>query len=642
MDKSVRRVLTVLGMVLLAFVVAASAFAGGKKETASSQFLTVAPGVKRSETLILDQIFRYTDAGNFNLWNPSASTPTRQTLGWNTIWYVDQTTGEWRNALASEKPVYSNDYKEMTVHLRKGLYWSDGVEFTADDVVYTVKTLMDHPQLNWGAQLKRYVANVEEPDKYTVVFHLTASNPRFALAMFTSRYNACYIMPKHVFEKVSDPVTFKFNPPVSLSAYVFEKGDPNGQWELWKRREDWQRTPSGVLYGEPAPKYILTIFYGPNEKTVLAMLSGKLDMFMDVVPEAWNSLEKKSKTAFSWSRSFPQAWRGEQDSRVFGFNNSKPPYNEKDVRWALALSLDIVSLDENYLGGVPRLNVLPEPIVPSHFKAYFEPLQPWLKNLTIDVGNGETFQPYDTTAPEKIAAWAKQQGYTVSSDVEAPFGFGWWKHAPEVATRLLEKHGFKKDANGKWLLPDGTPWQINILAAPDEVDAYRLATGAANQWTRFGIDAKVRAEERTAFYNDDYSGNFDVSSDWGGAITASGFQDKWPFINGLNSAFYKPTGVSNQIGRYRIKSDALDTLLNNMESVPPDSGQDIQMGQDFMKMWVENMWGIVTVGFKKNLTYDTTYWTNFPTASNPYTMPAYWFMGGKFMFPQIKPAGPQQ
>ncbi len=33
----------------------------------------------------------------------------------------------------------------MTVKLKEGIYWSDGVEFTADDVKFTVDTQIAHP-----------------------------------------------------------------------------------------------------------------------------------------------------------------------------------------------------------------------------------------------------------------------------------------------------------------------------------------------------------------------------------------------------------------------------------------------------------------------------------------------------------------
>ena len=47
--------------------------------------------------------------------------------------------------------------------------------------------------------------------------------------LFTVRWNAIWIMPKHVFEKVDDPVKFDFNKPVSLGAYMLHSYDPERQ-----------------------------------------------------------------------------------------------------------------------------------------------------------------------------------------------------------------------------------------------------------------------------------------------------------------------------------------------------------------------------------------------------------------------------
>ena len=50
------------------------------------------------------------------------------------------------------KPIYNADFTQMTVKLRKGIFWSDGVEFTADDVVYTIQTHMKTNGLRWSVQ----------------------------------------------------------------------------------------------------------------------------------------------------------------------------------------------------------------------------------------------------------------------------------------------------------------------------------------------------------------------------------------------------------------------------------------------------------------------------------------------------------
>ena len=47
----------------------------------------------------------------------------------------------------------------MTVKLRRGIFWSDGVEFTADDVVYTVETQIKNTGMRWSAPFQ---LNVDE------------------------------------------------------------------------------------------------------------------------------------------------------------------------------------------------------------------------------------------------------------------------------------------------------------------------------------------------------------------------------------------------------------------------------------------------------------------------------------------------
>ncbi|WP_213030724.1 ABC transporter substrate-binding protein, partial [Acinetobacter baumannii] len=87
----------------------------------------------------------------------------------DTLWYIDPESGldgVWDNSLAADKPQYNADFTEMTVKLRSGIFWSDGVEFTADDVVATVTTQIKNPALRFSAVLTRNVASVEAPDTH--------------------------------------------------------------------------------------------------------------------------------------------------------------------------------------------------------------------------------------------------------------------------------------------------------------------------------------------------------------------------------------------------------------------------------------------------------------------------------------------
>lgn len=103
----------------------------------------VLPGIPRNEVLIIeDPTGRSTNPGRFNLWGGGVSSWSTglQQLCLGTLWYIDPDEGiegePWINLLAAEPPIYNNDYTKMTVKLRKGIYWSDGVPFTADDVVF--------------------------------------------------------------------------------------------------------------------------------------------------------------------------------------------------------------------------------------------------------------------------------------------------------------------------------------------------------------------------------------------------------------------------------------------------------------------------------------------------------------------------
>jgi peptide/nickel transport system substrate-binding protein len=62
-----------------------------------------------------------------------------------------------------------------------------------------------------------------------------------------------------------------------------------------------------------------------------------------------------------------------------------------------------------------------------------------------------------------------------------------------VAEKLLVKNGFSKNADGKWLLPDGTPWSDQACLSGTVAVATgmgRNCASAVQQWKRFGIDAR--------------------------------------------------------------------------------------------------------------------------------------------------------
>src|SRR5579862_8483580 len=122
------RIFRGFALCVVAWLLAAPAFA---QETIND--------LPRNQTLIVENPEgTIKNAGWFNIWaiNAGGQSTGLHQLAMDTLWYIDPERGidgVWENSLAAEKPHYNADFTEMTVKLRKGIFWSDGVEFSADE-----------------------------------------------------------------------------------------------------------------------------------------------------------------------------------------------------------------------------------------------------------------------------------------------------------------------------------------------------------------------------------------------------------------------------------------------------------------------------------------------------------------------------
>jgi ABC-type transport system substrate-binding protein len=79
--------------------------------------------------------------------------------------------------LATEIPTKANggiskDGLTITYHLRKGVKWSDGAPFDADDVVFTTKVILNPATNEVGRLGWDQITKIDEPDKFTIVYHM--------------------------------------------------------------------------------------------------------------------------------------------------------------------------------------------------------------------------------------------------------------------------------------------------------------------------------------------------------------------------------------------------------------------------------------------------------------------------------------
>jgi peptide/nickel transport system substrate-binding protein len=132
--------------------------------------------------------------------------------GWGGMWY---TTG-WENLVTwspdfsgvvpnlAESWEVSDDVKEYTFHLRKGIKWSDGVEFTTDDVMfyfedmlYDPDVMINGPAADWLPSADKEGFKAEKIDQYT--FKMIFPHPNGTLLYDLAQWKGRHItfFPKH-------------------------------------------------------------------------------------------------------------------------------------------------------------------------------------------------------------------------------------------------------------------------------------------------------------------------------------------------------------------------------------------------------------------------------------------------------------
>ena len=599
----------------------------------------------RNETLIADILTgRVGTPSNFNEWvGWKWRDRGTQQLGNEPLWSVDFATGEIIPGLAAGDPVYNEDFTSVTIPLREGVLWSDGEPFTSADVVFTAETLMKFDGFNGNSYFVENVKSVSAPDDNTVVFELNHSNSRFHTT-FLDRWGATWIMPKHIFEGVEDPVLFEFNPYVGTGPYKLHSFDPSGFWTIWEKRADWDKTPTGMMYGEPKPTYVVFQYFANEGAKILAQLTHEVDV-LNLSTDGMKAVLEQCPTCRGYQPTWPYVVNNDPAITGITFNTLRAPYDNKDVRWAMLLAFDIGEYMGIAVDGTGTLSPVHIPSLSNYPTDFIQPMLPWLQEFTLDLGNGETFQPFDVDAAQRVVEYAQGRGYDVPTDPDLQkqlFGYGWYKYAPDAAEKLLVKNGFSKDADGNWLLPDGSPWKLQCLSGTDSTHpGFRNCVAAVQAWKQFGIDATHYPSEAASNLNS--TADFDVSSEWPAYEPWGAGPDLYRTLNYYNSEYVKAVGDTTNGHASHWSSPEMDAVIETLRSTDPtDTEATIAAGIEGLKIAVTEMPGIPTFGYTGFITWDQTNWTNWPGIENAYSQPYTHWGPFKYMTPFLEPAGAAQ
>lgn len=484
--------------------------------------------------------------------NPFLTTSSGASLGYR--WALYEPLMMWNPVKPADpmkpwlatKAEWSKDYTSVKVSIRDNATWSDDQKVTAEDVAYTYKLVRDNEALNSGG-VAITDATVSGSD-VTITF----KGPQFvnqqkAIAQIP-------IVPKHVWEKVSDPKTEVNKNPVGSGPYTLKSFTPQTTTLSVRTKGYWQALPQ--------VKELRYTSYTDNNAQTTALANGESEWSFVFIPNV--------KTVFiDKDAAHHKIWA----PPVLGIhglyiNTTKAPFNDPKLRQAMGM---VINRDD---------------IFNTAEAGYFHPL---VKSVTgLPSPAGDAF----------IAPDYKGKDYKV--DVEG-------------AKTLLTGAGYKLD--GTTLKdPSGKAVTLTLTDPAGWSDYQTSLEIVKDNLSKIGIAATVDKANQDAWFKNMEEGNFDAAFRWtnGGATPYDIYQTI------MDGAVLKPIGTASPAGNFgRFNSPDATAALRSYANATDDATRATAMAT-LQKIFVEQAPMIPVGADNVGGAFSAKNWVGWPDDANPY------------------------
>ena len=298
--------------------------AAEEKETTAAE--TAQDTEKRKERIL-------TVSGNGDFGFPSVYTISPKGQGYMTLSYIFDTL-MWKDE-SGLVPYLAEDYSvaedglTYTFQLRKGVSFTDGTPFTAEDVKFTFDYMKEHPY-KWVS-----VSMVEEAsvvDEHTVEIKLNKTYNPF----LSDVAGSLPILPKHIWENVTEPETFtEPEAAISTGPFILENYDSAAGTYTFKANEDY-------FYGDvQIDKLVIANVSGGDSKE--ALLSGEIAAAPNISYKAAMSLKDSPEYTVLEGP-------GLSVTRLY-FNFDEEAMAVKEIRQAMYHAVNLDEIVEKAYGG---------------------------------------------------------------------------------------------------------------------------------------------------------------------------------------------------------------------------------------------------------------------------------------------------
>ncbi len=476
----------------------------------------------------------------------------------------------------------SEDMKTLTVYLRKGMKWSDGAPFSADDIMFWYEDIILNKELTpvipprWSPGGE--VMKVEKIDDYTVRFKFAQPYPAVVQMLGCLDSDTPHVFPKHYLKKYH----IKYNPKANeiakeegyeywwqcfqfhsrhyrdiadpnrpgIFAWVLEKITLEGDKYFVRNPYYWKVDTAGNQL--PYIDKFRTINVASGEIQDLKLMSGELNFAGIFLGFEKYPLYKKGEEQGGYRTVLLDGGARSQMKLVFNMCHNEPVLRDifNDIRFRQALSLAINREEMN--------------------EVLFQ---------------GLTFPWQAPVAPGGIFVEEWMGKYYIEYDTER-------------ANSLLDEMGLEWDKNHKYRLrPDGKPLTVEITFTDVGLGWITRVELIKEYWEKVGVKTNVKQVDYSYYADSTLANNLDfalwASEPYGRSVQANadllypGWGNWWgsPW-----KMWFDTNGESGEEPPEVVKK--LHELIQEWITTQPDSEEYLRLGKEIFTINMENLWTI--------------------------------------------------
>jgi ABC-type transport system substrate-binding protein len=514
---------------------------------------------------------------------------------WEGLSYFKIFADEEQPWLAESMEYTNDDFTELTIKVRPGAKWSDGVPVTAADVVFTLEGQLNIDTLPYHAAFVQFVESIEAVDDLTVVVTFNQPAPRFKFEVLTLKFDTGIpIVPAHAYEGIDDINAFAGGLDIPHSGpYTTVVWDATQK--ILDLREDWWAIETGLVES-PDVKRIIMVNIGGQvgqsmEIVAQRVTNNEFDTALDFRQDLISSIIQQNPEVTSHTGDQPPYGYLDWWPNSLWMNTQLAPYDDPNVRRAISLAIDRDTIDEIVYAGADVTTIYPFPLYPG-LQAFVD-------------------------LPE-VQALVEQYN---------PRAFDL-----EESARLMEEAGFTKNSNDLWERDGET---VNATINGFEGIHSDIVTVLSEMLLQAGFDASI---------------NFGTNS---GQNMVDGVAGLYMFGHGASlvdpyaafelyhSRFSAPIGTAAGNGRFsRYNNPEYDAILDEMAPLNADDPRFTELAVQAMEIYWRDTIDVPIIQWLHRIAYNQTYWTNWPTAENigPGVNGAFWAHTGMLVVTNLQKA----